>query len=61
MAERAPKRIVVGEVERAPGEEVVVRKQACLIGHSFIHRLHDHVDATLGLDRDFGLQTVNVN
>ncbi len=34
--------MVRSEVERAPEDEVVVRKQVCLIGHSFIHRLREH-------------------
>ncbi len=58
MAERTPKRMVAGEVERATEQEVVVRKQACHIGHSFIRRLWDYVDANPGLDLDFGLQSV---
>lgn len=33
-------------------------KEICLIGHSFIRRLWEHVDTTRGLDWDFGLESV---
>ncbi len=59
MAEHTPKIMVEGEVERAPEEEVVVRKQVCLIGHSFICRLWEYVDATPGVNRDFGLDSIS--
>ncbi len=47
MAESSPINsgmMVKGEVERAPEDEVQIKKQVCLIGHSFVRRLPDHMD-----------------
>ncbi len=47
MAESSPINsgmMVKGEVERAPEDEVQIKKQVCLIGHSFVRRLRDHMD-----------------
>ncbi len=63
MAEIPPinsRMMVKGEVERAPEDEVQIKKTVCLIGHSFVRRLRDHVDCSPGLDRDFGLDSVRV-
>ncbi len=60
MAECPPnsRTMVVADVERAAEDEVQVWKQVCQIGHSFVRRLRDNVDASQVLDRDFCLDTV---
>ncbi len=50
--------MVPGEVDRKLENFVIVRKQLCIIGHSYIRRLKEFVDSSPVFDRDFGLNTV---
>ncbi len=62
MAQRlaSADKIVEGEVQRALHDQVVVQKQVCIVGHSFVKRLRTLVDASQarGMDRQFGLNLV---
>ncbi len=51
-------RMVKGEVQRALPDQVVVKKQVCIVGHSFVRRLRMFMDAfqARGIDRQFGLE-----
>ncbi len=50
--------MVPGEVLRDVENLVVVKKQLCVIGHSYVRRLRDFIDASLTYDRTFGLNTI---
>ncbi len=50
--------MVPGEVVRDGEDLVVVKKQLCVIGHSYVRRLRDFIDAYLTYDRTFGLNTI---
>ncbi len=58
MASCVPRAMAHGEVYRVQVDLVLVRKQACVIGHSHVHRWRAFIKAAPLLDRNFGLDMV---